>query len=144
MPARFRNVRARSYGDTRQVPRRTAGRPAGLRLVSACAFGLALTVISPAGSANAQAEATAPDKALYAKGKSSFRKRCARCHGVNMVNPGAGIFDLRNFPPDEQARFIESVTYGKNAMPSWQDVLGPEDIEALWIYVSGGSAPASP
>ena len=117
---------------------------ARLSLVPALALGLAAAGMSPAGSANASAEDTASDSPLYAKGKASFRKRCARCHGVNMVNPGAGIYDLRTFPTDEQARFIESVTHGKNAMPSWQDVLGPEDIEALWIYVSSGPTAASP
>jgi mono/diheme cytochrome c family protein len=30
------------------------------------------------------------------------------------------------------------VTYGKRAMPPWDDVLKPEDIEALWAYVVAG------
>jgi mono/diheme cytochrome c family protein len=57
---------------------------------------------------------------------------------------GAGVFDLRNFPGEDRARFIESVTYGKNAMPSWEDVLKPADIEALWVYVSKDPDTASP
>lgn len=105
---------------------------------------VALTATGTPGFAIGSTDATATDEALYAKGKSSFRKRCARCHGVNMVNPGVGIYDLRNFPKDEQARFTESVTYGKNAMPSWQDVLAPEDIDALWIYISRDAAAAPP
>ena len=118
--------------------------PAGIRLAAALLIGVAAAVLSQAGHAATSAEAAASDDALYAKGKSSYRKRCARCHGVNMVNPGAGVFDLRNFPAEDRARFIESVTYGKNAMPSWEDVLEPADIEALWVYVSKDPDTASP
>lgn len=124
---------------------RQTRRLAGVGRAAALLIGVVCTGFWPSGhAATTSAEAAATDEALYAKGKSSFRKRCARCHGVNMVNPGAGVFDLRNFPREDRARFVESVTYGKNAMPSWQDVLGPGDIDALWAYVSKGSAPASP
>ena len=78
-------------------------------------------------------------EALYKKGKTSFRKRCARCHGVNMVNPGVGVFDLRTFPQDDKARFVDSVANGKNAMPSWGEVLKPADIDMLWVYVTGAT-----
>jgi len=54
-----------------------------------------------------------------------------------MRNPQWGI-DLRQFPRDANTRFVNSVTYGKRQMPSWEDVLKPEDIEALWAYVSTG------
>jgi mono/diheme cytochrome c family protein len=118
--------------------------PAGIRLAAALLIGVAAAVLSQAGHAATSAKAAASDDALYAKGKSSYRKRCARCHGVNMVNPGAGVFDLRNFPAEHRARFIESVTYGKNGMPSWEDVLKPADIEALWVYVSKDPDTASP
>lgn len=118
--------------------------PAGIRLAAALLIGVAAAVLSQAGHAATSAKAAASDDALYAKGKSSYRKRCARCHGVNMVNPGAGVFDLRNFPAEDRARFIESVTYGRNAMPSWEDVLKPADIEALWVYVSKDPDTASP
>ena len=117
---------------------------AGVRLAAALLIGVAAAVLSQAGHAATSAGVAASEDALYAKGKSSYRKRCARCHGVNMVNPGAGVFDLRNFPGEERTRFIESVTYGKNAMPSWEDVLKPADIEALWIYVSKDLDTASP
>jgi len=30
------------------------------------------------------------------------------------------------------------VTYGKRNMPSWDDVLKPDDVEALWAYVVAG------
>jgi mono/diheme cytochrome c family protein len=126
----------------------STGRSPGLRVgisrAAALAVGIALAGLCQPGLATASTDAAAAEKALYAKGKSSFRKRCARCHGVNMVNPGAGIYDLRDFPEADRDRFIQSVTYGKNAMPSWQDVLKPEDIEALWVYVTGNPAPDKP
>tara|TARA_R110001592_G_scaffold337300_1_gene623591 strand:- start:205750 stop:206091 length:342 start_codon:yes stop_codon:yes gene_type:complete len=85
------------------------------------------------GTAGATADSTTD--AQYKTGARSYRKRCARCHGVNMVNPGPGIFDLRTFPADDKNRFIISVVNGKNAMPSWGDVLQGDDIESLWVYV---------
>ena len=43
--------------------------------------------------------------------------------------------DLRQFPREDRARFVDTVTYGKRGMPPWDDVLKPDDIEALWAYV---------
>jgi mono/diheme cytochrome c family protein len=57
-----------------------------------------------------------------------------------MANPDWAI-DLRTFPKDERARFVDSVTNGKNAMPPWADVLKPDEIEALWAYVVAGEPP---
>lgn len=113
------------------------------RLMGKCVVGLGLfaLLLSATLSLAAADEATstsAADATLYATGKSSYRKRCARCHGVNMVNPGVGIFDLQDFPKADKARFVESVINGKNAMPSWGDVLDPKGIDALWVYVSTG------
>ncbi len=89
-----------------------------------------------AADATADPTTAATAEALYKKGKTSFRKRCARCHGVNMINPGVGVFDLRTFPQEDKARFVDSVSNGKNAMPSWGAVLKPEGIDALWLYVT--------
>ncbi len=54
-----------------------------------------------------------------------------------MEYPG-GSFDLRTFPPDQHARFVNSVTKGKNNMPPWGDLFPADDIEALWAYVMAG------
>ena len=89
-----------------------------------------------APEATADLAATSTTEALYKKGKTSFRKRCARCHGVNMMRPVVGVFDLRTFPQEDNARFVDSVSNGKNAMPSWGAVLKPEDIDTLWLYGS--------
>ncbi len=94
----------------------------------------ALSLLS-SGVAVAQSGASSPE--LVAKGAALFAENCQTCHGARMRNPQWGI-DLRQFPRDGNTRFVNSVTYGKRQMPSWEDVLRPEDIEALWAYVSTG------
>jgi cytochrome c55X len=76
------------------------------------------------------------------KGKSLYYRHCVHCHGINMVNPGTVSFDLRQFPRDDKARFMRSVTRGKNdRMPPWGDILSAQEIDDLWAYVrSGGSS----
>ena len=44
--------------------------------------------------------------------------------------------DLRTFPRDGHARFVDAVANGKRNMPAWDDVLNPEQMEALWAYVT--------
>lgn len=69
------------------------------------------------------------DRALYVR-------HCAQCLGINMVTPGTVAFDLRTLPHDAMARFVNSVTHGKNnRMPAWGDVLSPQQIDELWAYV---------
>lgn len=70
-----------------------------------------------------------------AQGKEIYDNNCQTCHGEDMVNPGTVSYDLRKFPSNGKSRFIESVSNGKNGMPSWKSVLSPEDIEKLWVYV---------
>ena|ERR1700728_1519197 len=96
-------------------------------------LGLSLTLFG----ASAGAQDTNFPAEQIAKGAALFAKNCATCHGVRMRNPQWAI-DLRTFPHDAHARFVDSVTYGKRNMPSWQDVLEPDEIEALWSYVVAG------
>ena len=70
------------------------------------------------------------------RGAETFATFCTPCHGERMSNPD--LFNLREFPKDQRSRFINSVTNGKNAMPPWRGQLKPDDIEALWSYVSTG------
>lgn len=70
------------------------------------------------------------------QGKRVYASACARCHGVNLVNTGASTFDLRTFPLDQKARFVQSVLKGKGAMPAWEGSVTPEEVEALWAYIS--------
>ena len=71
------------------------------------------------------------------RGAALYAKNCSACHGVRMNGPEWAI-DLHTFPRDDPARFVDSVTNGKNTMPPWGDVLSREDIAALWAYVVAG------
>jgi mono/diheme cytochrome c family protein len=80
----------------------------------------------------------APPPELASQGKTLYRQFCSNCHGLNMVNPGTSSLDLRKFPHEDRARFVNSVTRGKNTMPAWGDILQPDEIEALWAYIRTG------
>ena len=73
-----------------------------------------------------------------AAGAKLFSDNCAVCHGPKMVEPGAGFFDLRTFPPKQRPRFINSVSNGKNSMPPWKSVLSQDQIGNLFAYVIAG------
>ena len=48
---------------------------------------------------------------------------------------GGGAFDLRRFPADDKARFLHSVNKGLRAMPAWEGIAKPVQIEAIWRYI---------
>jgi len=102
-----------------------------MNLLPVASLGLALACTSPA-----QAEPQFSGEQIK-RGAVLFARHCATCHGTRMRNPQWAI-DLREFPRDAHARFVDSVTYGKRNMPPWDDVLDPEEIEALWAYVTKG------
>jgi len=79
------------------------------------------------------AEAAHP---LLSEGRSAYKQLCAHCHGIDMVNPGTGSFDLRRWPVDRKDDFVAAVMHGKGDMPAWGDLLSAEEIEALWVYVA--------
>jgi mono/diheme cytochrome c family protein len=79
----------------------------------------------------------AAQKPSVEAGRQLYASYCARCHGLNMVNNGA-TFDLRSFPKDQRERFERSVSQGLRAMPAWGATLKPEDLQALWLFVSSG------
>ena len=77
---------------------------------------------------------------MATKGKQLYAHHCSHCHGFNMVNPGTVAYDLRQFPHNDKARFVYSVTQGKNGrMPQWGDLLKPEEIDEIWAYVKTGA-----
>ncbi|MFO7855596.1 MAG: transporter substrate-binding domain-containing protein [Paracoccaceae bacterium] len=82
-------------------------------------------------------------EAVLAKGVSTYRTFCSHCHGVDMVSAGTGSYDLRRFPLDQRARFESSVMDGRGDMPAWGDILKPDELESLWVYVAtrGGKEP---
>ena len=94
-------------------------------------IGLALA----SASAEAQSPQFPPEQVQ--RGAQLFAVNCATCHGTRMRNPQWAI-DLHTFPRDAKARFVDSVMNGKRNMPPWDDVLKPDDVDALWAYVSSG------
>ena len=97
----------------------------------------ALMAVGTAAQAAAGEEAFGP--AEIRKGAAIYEQNCSPCHGNRMLDPNAA-FDLRKFPPDQKARFVNSVTKGLNAMPPWGDLLKPDDVDALWAYVRAGES----
>ena len=97
------------------------------------AFAAGMACIASAGSLYAQ---DADRHELVRQGNEMFHRICAQCHGRNMVNSGTTVYDLRRFPVDQPDRFLNSVTNGKGNMPSFKEVLGPEQIHLLWNYVA--------
>ena len=91
-------------------------------------FALAMIACGPA---------TAQDAEKLKAGADIYERNCSPCHGPRMLDPQSA-FNLRNFPKDQHDRFVSSVTRGKNQMPPWGDMLKPDDVEALWAYVTTG------
>lgn len=82
----------------------------------------------------AWSHASAQDEAV-ARGERLYAKYCSNCHGDDLQNNSDIAFDLRRLKADEHARFVNSVLHGKNAMPSWQGVLAPAQLDDLWAYI---------
>lgn len=80
---------------------------------------------------------------ILKEAKNTYKQICSHCHGIDMINPGTSSYDLRKWPRDDRAGFIDSVKNGKGDMPAWGDILTAEEIEQLWYYVStrGGKQP---
>lgn len=72
------------------------------------------------------------------KGADLYETHCKTCHGPRLSKPEWAPVDLSKFPREDHARFVDTVTYGRRAMPPWDDVLKPDDVEALWAYVIAG------
>ena len=100
-------------------------------------LGFCLVRASASFAAEHQTDAE-PSPELSLQGKAFYNQFCRNCHGISMVNAGTSSFDLRKFPHDDRARFINSVMNGKNSMPPWGDILKPDEIEAIWAYVRTG------
>jgi mono/diheme cytochrome c family protein len=106
----------------------------GMRVLPTLGLGLALM------GASAAAQDAQFAETQIKQGAGLFARHCATCHGTRMRNPQWGI-DLRTFPRDAHARFVDTVANGKRQMPPWDDVLNAEEIEALWAYVAAGEPP---
>jgi len=99
--------------------------------------GSALLLALACASAAAQDAKPFPQEQIR-KGAELYEIRCQTCHGPRMTKPEWAPVDLRKFPRQDHARFVDTVTYGVRNMPPWEDVLKPDDIEALWAYIVAG------
>jgi mono/diheme cytochrome c family protein len=106
-----------------------------MRALTAASLGLALAGASAAAQ---QGGPQFPAEQIK-QGADLFARNCATCHGTRMRNPQWAT-DLRTFPRDAHTRFVDSVANGRRNMPAWDDVLDPDQIEALWAYVVAGEA----
>jgi cytochrome c55X len=108
-----------------------------IRSFAALSFAATLIAGLPAMAQNTAAKADdRPDRAQVERGKQLYASHCSHCHGFNMMSAGNVTYDLREFPLDQQERFFESVTNGKNnRMPPWGDVLTQDEIGDIWSYV---------
>lgn len=88
-----------------------------------------------AASAATTVASTAPAAPSVEAGRRAYTSTCARCHGINLVVTSSSYFDLRVFPRDEKARFLDSVTNGKRQMPAWRGIVQPETMESIWLYI---------
>ncbi len=100
----------------------------------AFALGLALACASAAAQ-DAGGKPFAAEQIV--KGSALYETHCQTCHGPRLANP-EWAKDLRKFPREDHARFVDTVTHGVRNMPPWEDVLKPDDVEALWAYVVTG------
>jgi cytochrome c55X len=93
-------------------------------------FAAALLAAALALPAAARADEASPAE----RGRKSYTSYCARCHGLNLVTTGAA-FDLRTFPAQDKERFVRSVGKGLRAMPAWESMLKPGELDAIWAYI---------
>jgi mono/diheme cytochrome c family protein len=105
-----------------------------LRPGSVFVLGLALACAS-AKAQDPGGKPFAPEQ--IKKGAELYETNCQTCHGPRLANPEWAV-DLRKFPRQDHARFVDTVTHGIRNMPPWSDVLKPDEIEALWAYVVAG------
>ena len=107
--------------------------PTSPMAMSSFARALLAALLLASGGVRADAEAAAHP--LYDKGVATYRQFCGHCHGPAMVNPGTSSYDLRKWSTDRQADFYDVLENGKGSMPAWGDILLPEEMDALWVYV---------
>lgn len=68
-------------------------------------------------------------------GRKIYASFCTRCHGVNLAVSSSAFYDLRTFPSSDKERFVRSVSKGVRAMPAWESIVKPEEIDAIWNYI---------
>jgi mono/diheme cytochrome c family protein len=100
-----------------------------------------LAVTTAVALACAAAAAQSPPEGTTLQGVEAgariYAVNCSPCHGTRLQG-AESAFDLRKFPNDQRERFVNSIVRGKNQMPAWGDMFKPDEIDALWAYVTRG------
>ena len=92
-------------------------------------------------AAAAQAPATVSAEAY--EGWRQYSVHCARCHGQDVLgNPvAANLIEAAapGGPVAEEAAFNQVVMHGRldRGMPAFKDAMTPEQVQAVYVYVSG-------
>jgi mono/diheme cytochrome c family protein len=87
---------------------------------------------TPAGGA-ASAAAAASSGAVAFSGEQTYRETCVACHGEDGKGGQGGGMPLTAVPNVDFV--VETVSYGRNNMPSFAGVLTTEQIRAVSDYV---------
>jgi mono/diheme cytochrome c family protein len=98
---------------------------------------LFVSVAMLAGNAQAPAGKAAPPSVQH--GKQIFMQRCMQCHSVNkdQVLLGPSLFgEMTNSPHKKSAAQIRVILRdGKGKMPPWKDILTPDDVNNILVYL---------
>jgi len=67
-------------------------------------------------------------------GERLFRKKCAFCHGKSGTK---GLFGAKNLQKSNlnDQEYFNTISNGKNAMPSWKTKLTTEQINQIITYI---------
>ena len=93
---------------------------------------VAKTVIAPLKSTEIDSK---PMPATAEAGKSLYHQYCAHCHGVDRMASGTN-YDLRQFPENDEQRFVSAIVDGKGTMPGWGNTFSREEMLTIYSYVT--------
>ena len=93
---------------------------------------IAKTVIPPPESTEIESKTLS---ATAEAGKSLYHQYCAHCHGVDLMTSGTN-YDLKQFPENDELRFVSAIVNGKGSMPGWGDQFSREEMSAIYSYVT--------
>jgi mono/diheme cytochrome c family protein len=83
--------------------------------------------------------AHAPNQQAVQVGEQVFVHRCLQCHSVNpnQVLLGPSLWgEMSRSPHKKTAQQVRVILRdGKGKMPSWKDILSPEDVNHLIAYL---------
>jgi mono/diheme cytochrome c family protein len=99
---------------------------------------LSLSIFVFAGAARAQAGNAAKQQSIQ-DGHQVFIQRCMQCHSVNkdQVLLGPSLWsEMSRSPHKKTAAQIRVILRdGKGKMPPWKDILAPDDVDDVLVYL---------